>query len=352
MQRLAALTEAGLAGVADEVAASGGRPATLFGFDEQAGVVLVGDLGQTGCHLAVTDLAARPLAQHTAPLSIAEGPGPVLRWLQERFDALLAEVGRGRDEVLGIGLGVPGPVDHATGRPISPPAMPGWDGEEVPARLRDFAPCPVLVDSDVRIMALGEHREARSDDRVSLFVKVGSGIGAGVVVDGQVLRGAFGAAGDIGHVVVEPGGGEVCACGNVGCLDAVAGGWAITRRLGEAARTPPDVVRLVREGHPDAIREVRRTGRHVGQAVASAVNLLNPSALIIGGRLAQADEQLFAAVREAVYRRATPLASRDLDIALSRLGHEAGIIGAAHMVIDHVFAPARIDARLAAGSRA
>ena len=145
---------------------------------------------------------------------------------------------------------------------------------------------------------------------------------------------------------------EICRCGNVGCLDAVAGGWAIAHRMGDIAPTPPDVVRLAREGHPEATGQVRRSGRLVGSAVADAVNLLNPTTVVIGGKLAEADEQVFAAVREVVYRKATPVASRHLEIALTELGHMAGVIGAAHMVIDYVLEPERVGdllERLSAG---
>lgn len=314
----------------------------MFAFDESAGVVAVGDLGQTGCHLAVCDLSARPLAEHTAPLSIEQGPEAVLEWVKARFAELLAEVGRGWRDVLGIGIGLPGPVDFKTGRPVSPPAMPGWDGVDVPSMFVDVTSSPVLADNDARIMALGEHRAARRNEDHMIFVKIGSGIGAGLIADGHVLRGERGAAGDIGHIVVDPDGPEVCRCGNVGCLDAVAGGWAIAHRMGDIAPTPPDVVRLAREGHPEATGQVRRSGRLVGAAVADAVNLLNPTSVVIGGKLAEADEQVFAAVREVVYRQATPVASRHLEIALTELGHMAGVIGAAHMVIDHVLDPDRV----------
>jgi predicted NBD/HSP70 family sugar kinase len=210
----------------------------------------------------------------------------------------------------------------------------------------DITDCPVLVDNDARIMALGEHRAARRDDRHMIFVKIGSGIGAGLIAYGQVLRGERGAAGDIGHIVVDPDAPEICRCGNVGCLDAVAGGWAIARRMGDIAPTPPDVVRLAQEGHPGAMSEVRRSGRLVGSALADAVNLLNPASVVIGGKLAEVDEQVFAAVREVVYRRATPVASRHLEIALTELGHMAGVIGAAHLVIDYVLAPHRVEGLL------
>jgi predicted NBD/HSP70 family sugar kinase len=342
-QRLAVLTEAGLVVPAGDAQSSGGRPASIFAFNEAAGVVLVGDLGQTGCHLAVCDLGSRPLAEHTASLLIADGPELILSWVKDRFAELLLAIGRDWTDVLGIGIGLPGPVDFDTGRPINPPAMPGWDAADVPSMFADVASCPVLVDNDARIMALGEHRMARRGDDHMNFVKIGSGIGAGLVVNGEVLRGERGAAGDIGHIVVSPDAQEICSCGNVGCLDAVAGGWAIARRMGDVAPTPPDVVRLAREGHPEATGQVRQSGRLVGAAVANAVNLLNPTSVVIGGKLAEADEQVFAAVREVVYRHATPVASRHLDIALTELGHMAGVLGAAHMVIDHVLDPDRIS---------
>jgi predicted NBD/HSP70 family sugar kinase len=323
VQRLSVLSSAGLIRLAGDAQSSGGRPASIFAFDESAAVVVVGDLGQTGCHLAVCDLGARPLNELTAQLSIDQGPEVVLTWVKDRFTELLQGLGRSWNSVLGVGLGLPGPVDFHTGQPVSPPAMPGWDGVDVSRLFASVTAAPVLVDNDARIMALGEHRAARRDDQNMIFVKIGSGIGAGLVAGGQILRGDRGAAGDIGHIVVEPNSTEVC-------------------RWGDVAPTPPDVVRLAREGHPEATGQVRRSGRLVGAAIADAVNLLNPSSVVIGGKLAEADEQVFAAVREVVYRKATPVASRHLEIALTELGHMAGVIGAAHLVIDHVLDPERV----------
>lgn len=325
---------------------SGGRPASILAFNEGAGLVLAADLGQTGCHLAVCDLSCRILAERALSLSIVDGPEPVLGFVKERFAEMLEELGRGTPDVFGVGIGLPGPVDFTLGRPLQPPAMPGWDGVDVPGFFEGFVDGPVLVDNDARIMALGEHREVRRDDAHLLFVKVGSGIGAGLLIDGTLHRGERGAAGDIGHTVVPSGGEEVCSCGNVGCLDAVAGGWAIARRMGDAAPTPPDVVRLAKEGHPEAVREVRRTARMVGEAIAGAVNLLSPTSVVVGGKLAEVDAQVYASVREVVYRLATPSATLHLDIALSELGDKAGVIGAAHLVVDHVFDPSRVGALL------
>ena len=160
----------------------------------------------------------------------------------------------------------------------------------------------MLVDNDARIMALGEHRAARRGDAHMIFVKIGSGIGAGLIVEGNVLRGERGAAGDIGHIVVEP------DCARRFAAAATSAAWTRSPAAGRShggwatlAPTPPDVVRLAREGHPEATGEVRRSGRLVGAAVADAVNLLNPTSVVIGGKLAEADEQVFAAVREVIY---------------------------------------------------
>ena len=173
VQRLGVLSEAGLVRVAGDAQSRGGRPASIFAFDENAAVVVVGDLGQTGCHLAVCDLGARPLAELTASLQIDQGPEIVLEWVKSRFTELLAEVGRNWDDVFGVGIGLPGPVDFETGRPVSPPAMPGWDGVDVPSMFTDVTKCPVLADNDARIMALGEHRAARRDDKRSEERRVG-----------------------------------------------------------------------------------------------------------------------------------------------------------------------------------
>ena len=343
VQRLGVLSDAGLVRVAGDAQSSGGRPASIFAFDEDAGLVVVGDLGQTGCHLAVCDLGARPLAELTASLQIEQGPEIVLEWVKARFTELLSE-SRPR-------------LERRTRRRHRPAR---------PRRLRDRPPGEPTGDARLGRCRRaehvhGHHRLARcwstttrgswrsastarhvANDQHMIFVKIGSGIGAGLIAYGRVLRGERGAAGDIGHIVVDPDAAEVCRCGNVGCLDAVAGGWAIARRMGDIAPTPPDVVRLAREGHPEATGQVRRSGRLVGAAVANAVNLLNPTSVVIGGKLAEADEQVFAAVREVVYRHATPVASRHLEIAITELGHMAGVIGAAHMVIDHVLEPDRV----------
>ncbi len=351
-QRLEQLQDRGLLREAGGGASTGGRPPMLLTFNEDAGVILAADLGATHARLAVTDLAGKVLAEESGEMAIAAGPEKVLGWAAERFGELLREIDRPDRDVRGIGLGVPGPVEHATGRSRNPPIMPGWDGYPIPERFADRYEVPVLVDNDVNIMALGEHWTSWSRVEHLLYVKVATGIGCGVVLGGQIHRGAEGAAGDIGHIRIatdETTEQIVCSCGNVGCLEAQAGGAAMAARLrseGLDADGARAVVDLVRAGEPAAIRIVRDSGRLIGEVLAASVNLYNPSVIVVGGDIAFAREQLLAGIREVVYQRSLPLATRHLRIVPSELADRAGVIGAAVMMIEHVLAPSAVDAAI------
>jgi predicted NBD/HSP70 family sugar kinase len=328
---------------------TGGRPPAALAFNPGAGVVLVADLGATHAQLALTDLAGGVLVEEAHDIDIAQGPATVLGAVHERFGVLLDQVGRGPAHVRGIGVGVPGPVAFATGQPVNPPLMPGWDGYSIPGWFGERYAVPVLVDNDVNVMAMGEQRTHFPDCEHLLFVKVGTGIGCGIAADRKIRRGALGAAGDIGHVRVSNHDHVICSCGNTGCLEAVAGGRALADKLADAGRTAAssrDVVRLVRAGDTLAIRLVRDAGRCLGEVLASCVNLFNPGAIVIGGALGQAHEPLLAGVREVTIRRSLPLATRHLRIVPSRLGHRAGVVGAGMMVREHVLAPAAVERAL------
>lgn len=345
-QRIDLLIAEGLVAEAGEAVSTGGRPPTMLGFNAGSGVVLVADLGATHSRLAVCDLDANPLVESYREIRIADGPDAVLGWVLEGFGALIDETGGTADDVRGVGIGVPGPVDFAAGRAIHPPIMPGWDGHPIGDRFTEHFGVPVLVDNDVNIMALGEYwvMHPKVDD--FMFVKVGTGIGTGLILGGRLHRGARGAAGDIGHVQTGPV--EVmCRCGNPGCLEASAGGAALARDLrkkGHEAEVSRDVVALVRAGNHDAIQEVRDAGRLIGRVLAATVNLLNPAVISIGGDLAGAGEQLMAGIREAIYQRSTAMSTNELRITTGTLGDRAGIIGAAALTIEHIFDPATINA--------
>lgn len=351
-QRVDSLIASALVKEEFEGPSTGGRPPVVLAFNQEAGVILAADIGATHARIAATDLGGVVLAETMSEMEVAAGPHVVLDWLEDTFETLLSEAGRSDADVRGVGIGVPGPVEFATGRPVSPPIMPGWDGYPIPERFEAYG-VPVLVDNDVNIMALGEHWSNWRENDHLLFIKVGTGIGCGIVAGGAIHRGAQGAAGDIGHIRVTDDDAVVCSCGNVGCVEALAGGGGLARQLsalGIEARNSRDVVKLVRAGNPQAVRLLRQAGRMLGEVLAAATNFFNPAVIVIGGDVAHAHEQLFAGVREIVYQRSLPLATRHLRIARSELGDRAGIIGAAVMAIEHVFSPEAVDAAIAARS--
>ncbi|MEV8431820.1 ROK family protein [Streptomyces sp. HUAS 31] len=332
----------------------GGRPSITLEFDDAHAIVLAADLETRHARAAVLTLTGEILAEHSGTLVVEDGPEAVLGDLGRWFAELLEKAGRGAEEVCGIGLAVPGPVDSETGRVVQPPIMPGWDGYDITGRLaRAFgeetgaAPVPVLVDNDANLMAYGEQRTGYPDCSAFVLVKVSTGIGAGVVVDGSVYRGIDGGAGDIGHIRV--GADAECRCGSYGCLAAVASGRAVARRLAETgvpAASGSDVRDLLASGHPGAAALAREAGRQVGDVLATVVTLLNPGVLMIAGDLA--GTAFLTGVRELLYQRALPRSTAHLDVVTSRLGERAGLIGAGALVVEHLYAPERVEDRLVA----
>ncbi|MGO4384628.1 ROK family protein [Specibacter sp. RAF43] len=344
--RIDSLTALGLIGPAGEAVSSGGRPPSRFAFQPASRVILAVDVGATHALIGVTDLNGRVLCELRESIDIAAGPNAVLDDVLNHAEQLLQQCGRHERELAGIGIGLPGPVEHSTGKPASPPIMPGWDGFDVPAYVQQRFSTEVLVDNDVNIMALGERATYWPDAENLLFIKVATGIGAGIISGGLLQRGADGTAGDIGHIRVPRGGEVLCRCGNYGCLEAMASGPAVAAALaagGVPARTGEDVLELARRGNLAAIAAMRQAGRDVGDVLAACVNLLNPSVIVIGGGLSSAGEYLLAGVREIVYQRSLPLATSRLRIVQSMATDHAGVLGAGRMVIDHVLAPASVE---------
>lgn len=346
--RLDLLLDAGLIYTNGSAASTGGRRATSFAFNEGSGVVYVADLGASHGALAVCDLGANVLAHERHEIDIAAGPEVNLALVRERLPAVLAAAGRTEADLVAVAVGVPGPVQSSPPRVVAPPIMTGWDGVVVPDALGLELPVPVLVGNDVNLMALGEHRAGFADQQHILVVKVGTGVGSGIIVARTLHQGAEGAAGDIGHIPV-PGVDEQCVCGRTGCVEAKAGGWAIARdlrALGHDVPSSREVVAMIRAREPDALRLVNEGARLLGTAIADAVNVLNPSTVVLGGDIANAHELLLAHVREVVYTRSLPLATRRLDIVASQLGDRAGVLGGAYLAIEHRLAPDALDAEL------
>jgi predicted NBD/HSP70 family sugar kinase len=353
--RVDTLAGAGLVVEDGSAESTGGRRATYLRFAHDSGVVLVADLDITVARLAVTDLAGGVLSTRVVGHSMTFGPSDYLAWMVDELRDLLAEAENDVDDVRGVGVGLPGPVEHASGRAIAPPSMPGWDGFPVADHLQDQFGVPVVVDNDVNLMAWGEYTSLwRHEASNFLFIKVAeAGVGCGIVTAGRIHHGAQGSAGAIGHIRV-PGFEEVvCRCGNVGCLGAAVGGEALTKRLralGHDVGSGQDVAALAVAGDLDAVQEVRACGRALGEVTAGIVNFFNPEVIVVGGGVALAHEQLIAGLREVVYQRCLPLATRDLRLVPSHLDSRAGIAGAAAMTIDRVLSPHAIDKLLSSAA--
>jgi predicted NBD/HSP70 family sugar kinase len=325
-----------------------GRPSAYLRFDDRTPTILTADLGATHGRLAVCDAAGNVLVEQRIESLIAHGPSKVLGRVRRQLARLLKATGRDSGSVCGVGVGVPGPVAFDTGRVLRPPIMPGWENFPVADHLADAFGAPAFVENDANLMGLGEQRAIYPDVHSVLFVKVGTGIGAGFVLDGEVVRGADGAEGDIGHAKV-PGSKDICACGAVGCLAAGSSGQAMARDLragGRDATTCRDVVSLVQQGDSFAVQVVLEAGRSLGGVLATVVSMLNPAVLVIGGDIAHAHEHFLAGVRETLARETQPLASAHLVVAASALGDWAGIAGAAAMVRERIFSPDSVDEAL------
>ena len=341
-QRLASLLSGGLITPVKGGESTGGRPSSRFALHAERAIFLTADIGASGFTVAVCDLSGAALRHTKRVVDVWEGPERVLGEVFAAFEELRAD-----EDIWGIGIGVPGPVEFAAGRVVNPPIMTGWDRFDIAGWFTSRYDVAVIVENDANARAVVESRQHRSDNLISL--KMGTGIGSGLVFNGQIIRGNEGAAGDIGHTraaIATDVAALQCRCGNIGCVEAYASGWALVRDLeaeGSAVSSVADVVDLVKRGDITAVRLVRQAGRVLGEAVAELVSILNPGTIVVSGLLAECDEVLLAGVRERVYQRALPLATRNLTITTSVLGELAGVSGLALITADQIFHAATID---------
>jgi glucokinase-like ROK family protein len=331
----------------------GGRRSSLLRIPRSAGLIACVDLGATSTDVALATLGGEILAHGGEPSEIKDGPRVVLDRAKEMLAGLLLDEGSEPRDVLAVGVGVPGPVEQASGLLKSPPIMPGWDGFPIRSVFADEYAAPVFVDNDVNVMALGEHRGGvgKGADNV-LFVKIGTGIGGAIIADGRLYRGTQGCAGDIGHICADPEG-PVCPCGNRGCLEVMAAAPAIVAKAERCARSGAstvlrqaleerggldarDVGAAAALGDHHALDIIRESGRIVGRVLATLVSTLNPSLVIVGGGVANIGHALLAEIRSAVYRRSLPLATRNLPVVLSELDGMAGVAGASVLAAEGV----------------
>ena len=344
--RLSALFRAGLIDEAPETLPSGGRPSRVIRLNRNFAVILAADVGESHIRMAVLDLSPQILAESVGEFDMRRGPAASLDWIAGQFEQLLAKVDRTPAEVLGIGLGMPAPVDFAGGRVVGPSIMVGWDDYDIRSHLHARMGAPVYVENDVNLMTLTEARTNWPAVGQLVFIKAGTGIGSGIITDGRLYRGSTGAAGDIGHIQFASDDAPLCRCGKLGCVEARAAGWALARDLrakGFDARNARDVMTLARENEAEAIQLIRRAGRVLGEVVADVVSVLNPLVIVIGGTLADAGEHLLSGIRELVYQRSLPLATRELRILAARPSPHSGLLGAARLVLDAQLGSDRIE---------
>ncbi len=344
-QRLTELFEADLIEEGAQAPSTGGRPTRPIRLNRRFGVIACADFGESSVSLAITDLAPRVLAQATFDFDPRSAPGDSIARIAQRFRQLLKIAGFAERALVGICLGIRAPVNFDAGVLEGPSIMVGWDNLDIGSLMRAHIDAPVYIENDVNLLSMAALKARVPEVRDALFVKVGTGIGSGIIFGGKIYRGASGVSGDIGHIQLGTNEGPLCRCGKRGCVDTRAAGWALARELrarGFQAEDAHDVVRLVRANEPEALNLVRRAGQVLGEAISDCVSLLNPAVIMVGGVLSEAGEHLLAGIREMVYQRCLPLATRGLQISLARLPPEAGLIGAAHLVIEMELSPRRI----------
>jgi len=348
------------AGILKEIGAgesSGGRRPRVLSFNADFGYVVGVDMGATSFDIALANFKGNILDRYHKAIDVRDGPDVVLGIIRNTVLERLGFLGISGEKVFAFGIGVPGPVEFSTGLLIAPPIMPGWEAYPISAFIQEtFPTAVVIVDNDVNVMALGELRAgAGINEENFLFIKIGTGIGCGIVCNGQVYRGSDGCAGDIGHICADQNG-PVCRCGNIGCLEAVAAGPAIAARAERAARanqssilakylaqheelSAEDIAAAAAEGDRTANEIIQESGRIIGEVLASLVNFFNPSMILIGGGVSNIGHQFLASIRRGVLHRSLALSTRHLRIDTSTIGADAGVIGAISLALEHIFLP-------------
>lgn len=350
--RVDALIAARLVSETDAPGIGVGRPPKRLAFEADAGLVLAAAIGRSRAQFTVCDLAGRVLGSAEVEQEVGQGPDEVLPRAVEQLQTLLLGIEHDPADVLGIGVSIPGTVDPEAGTSLNSAIMRGWDGVPIAPYFADLSPAPVVIENDTNAIALAELDGHLTHYQDALIVKASTGLGAGIVAGGVLQHGARGAAGDIGHVKYRGARDVPCRCGETGCLEAVAGGWALVRDVAAQGREVShvrDVVTLALEGDLVARRAIRGSGQAIGEVLAAAVTLLDPAVIVVGGDMAPAYDLLVAGLRETLYRDATTVAARDLDVLAASHGDDSGAHGTAALILRRVLSSQAVDERLSHG---
>ncbi|MFG2822344.1 ROK family protein [Kitasatospora sp. NPDC048365] len=331
------LKESGTVVVADT--SSGGRRARSVSLSGDAGIVVGVDFGHTHLRVAVGNLAHRVLAEESEPIDTDVSAQQGFDRAEQMVERLLGQAGFRPDKVIGVGLGVPGPIDVETGALGSTAILPGWTGVMPGQELSQRLGMQVHVDNDANLGALGELVWGAGRGLSDLaYIKVASGVGSGLVINGQIYRGPGGTAGEIGHITLDEAG-PVCRCGNRGCLETFVGSRYLLNLLNAnhpGELTLSKVVQLAQQGDLGCRRVIADAGRQIGMGAATLCNLLNPRRIILGGDLAEAGELVLSPIRDSVSRYAIPSAARQLSVVPGTLGGRAEVLGALALVMSEM----------------
>jgi predicted NBD/HSP70 family sugar kinase len=318
---------------------AGGRRARSVSLSGDAGIVVGVDFGHTHLRVAIGNLAHQVLAEETEPLDVDASAAQGLDRAECLVGRLIDTVGISQDKVIGVGLGVPAPIDVESGTLGSTAILPGWAGTNPRDDLATRLGVPVHVDNDANLGALGELVWGSGRGVYDLaYIKVADGVGAGLVINGRIYRGPGGTAGEIGHITLDESG-PVCRCGNRGCLETLAAARYVLPLLSSshgADLTLERMVQLAREGDPGCRRVIADVGRHVGSGVANLCNLLNPTRVVLGGQLAEAGELVLGPIRDSVARYSVPSAAKRLSLVPGALGERAEVLGALALVLSEM----------------
>lgn len=369
-ERVATLIDLGLVREEGLAASTGGRAPRSLGFNATAGYVLAASLGTTTLGVGLTDLTGSLLIEHHEPADIGLGAPKIIGRITELFGWMLSRYSAA-GHAWAISLALPsivGPIVDRHGSVAASGIMPGWAEFPLDMHLGAHFDAAVYVGNEVQVMALGELRHGQGQGLTDLvFVKVGTGISAGICADGRIHRGASGLAGDIGHIVVDVGSDVICRCGNTGCLEALAGGTAIARDGRRAAAsgrssllsetlemngslTAADVGAAASRGDPASVELISRSGRLVGETLATLVAAYNPSRVVVGGGVAQSGAIFMAAIRDGIHRRSRSSTIESMSVTASELGKTAGLTGGASAALDAVFERDRVAEWIALGA--
>ena len=316
----------------------GGRKASTLSLNENAGYIGIAYFSATSISIAVANLKGQIVKEEKTTVYISEGPDSILPSAISTLVEMLNTFPKSKR--LGIVVGVPGPVSHSLGKVVSPPIMRGWDKINFQKEFGEATSLPVFLENDTNLLVLAEHRLVYPETDNLILIKIATGIGGGLIINGELLRGSSGSAGDIGHVQLDALKGTQCRCGHTDCVESFSSGWALTEKIlsmGYDVSDTSDIAELCRNGDTQILHLIKEASSYIGHAVADAVSLLNPSKVIVVGRLVDATDIVLATIKEVVYQRSGALATKNLEILPSKLGDDMALLGSAQLGLDRFF---------------